>query len=185
MSEAPIRATENARKVLCPDCGSLFSARGLQGHRRLSHGVGVDRSTHDEPTSLVRKKQAEQALDYLPQLVHAFDELLGLLRRLDSRLDRLEKTRPELLSPVRAQASNDVLSVEQSLRGLLDEIHRVESQSRELGSDRSPDEKSAEEAELEKTTYLELGKLRRRQAALLFRLREMQGEDCSDEALCS
>lgn len=185
MSDVPIRAHDKARKVLCPDCGALLSARGLQGHRRLSHGVAADRPNREEPSSLVRKQQAEQAFDYLPQLVRAFDELLGLLRRLETRLDRLEQAQPALHSQPRLQRPSDALAVEQSLRSVLDEIARVESKSRTAGIDRSATDKTAEELALEETHFLELGKLRRRQASLLFRLRELQGEDYSDEALCS
>jgi hypothetical protein len=185
MSEAPIRAASNSRKVLCPECGALFSARGLQGHRRLSHGVAVGRAEGEEPSSLVRTKQAQETFDYLPQFVRAFDELLGLLRRLETRLERLEQARPDLLTAVRLQQASDAKAVEQSLRSVLDEIARIESRSRELCVGPGPNEKSSEALELEKTHFLELGKLRRRQASLLFRLRELQGEDYSDEALCS
>jgi hypothetical protein len=192
MSDPSIRASQIARKVLCPDCGALLSARGLQGHRRLSHGIAADRAadrlperaSDTEPGSLVRRKEPESSVEFLPQLVRSFDELLALLRRLESRLENLENSSAERAAIAR-QRQSDARVVEESLHSVLNEISRVQNQWRAVGAARGVAPKSDADTALEETTFVELGKLRRRQASLLFRLRELEGEDRSDEALCS
>ena len=176
--------SSDANRVACPECGECFSSRGLPGHRRMRHGTFISRTPAAEPSSVLPAEKNVQGVEYLPQLVRAFDELLALLKKLEVHLVRLDEARERVfLNP---PPCNETLarSLEHSLGDLLAEIARVEADARERTSSRGATPISAEQRKLDETTYTEIGKLRRQQAHLLFRLRELRGQDASD-ALCS
>ena len=173
-----------ANRVACPECGETFSSRGLPGHRRMRHGTFIVRTPAAEPSSVLPADKTQQGIEYLPQLVRAFDELLGLLKKLEVHLVRLDEARERVfLNP---PPCNETLarSLEHSLGDILAEIARVEADARKRTSNWGGSPLNAEQKQLEETTYCEIGKLRRQQAHLLFRLRELRGQDASD-ALCS
>jgi len=176
--------SSDANRVACPECGESFSSRGLPGHRRMRHGTFIARTPSTEPSSVLPAEKARQGVEYLPELVRAFDELLALLKKLEVHLVRLDEARERVfLNP---PPCNETLarSLEHSLGDLLTEIARVEADARQRTSSWSGTTPNAEQKALEETTFCEIGKLRRQQAHLLFRLRELRGQDASD-ALCS
>jgi hypothetical protein len=176
--------TQDAARVTCPECGESFSSRGLPGHRRMRHGTVVSRARVYEPAALLPSHQATEAVEFLPQLVRAFDELLVLLRKLETHLTRHDEARERVSQHSVSGGDAVARSIEQSLGNILAEIARVEANARERSTSWGGPPSSAEQRELEETTYTEIGKLRRKQAHLLFRLRELRGQDASD-ALCS
>jgi hypothetical protein len=173
-----------ASRVTCPECGDSFSSRGLPGHRRMRHGTFITRAGGNEPGAVLPAEKTLQGVEYLPQLVRAFDELLVLLKKLEVHLVRLDEARERVFLNPPPCSETLARSLEHSLGDILAEIARVEAGARERTSALGDTPQSAEQKQLEETTYTEIGKLRRQQAHLLFRLRELRGQDASD-ALCS
>jgi hypothetical protein len=176
--------TQDAARVTCPECGETFSSRGLPGHRRMRHGTVVARAKAYEPPALLPSQQPVETIEFLPQLVRAFDELLVLLRKLETHLTRHDEARERAAMHAVPGGDTVARSLEQSLGNILAEISRIEANARERSTAWGGSPPSPEARELEETTYTEIGKLRRKQAHLLFRLRELRGQDASD-ALCS
>ena len=177
MSDAPITPERPHSGVPCPECGGLFSRRGMAAHRRLRHGVapaGVN------------------------ELGETLSRIAEVLERLEARLDagnvpaepsdaraEADPTEPPPALPSRNGARAAQLGLlERSLREVVSEIARVKQETeRQLAAwgARAPSE---ELKALEQTSYQVLGTLRRRQASLLFRLQEARGEDAIDNSLC-
>ena len=150
----------------------------------MRHGTVITRATSIEQGALLPSEKSAEAIEYLPQLVSAFGEMLVLLKKLEAHLTTLEQSRDRAILQSQWNAESLASSLEHSLGDILAEIARVESSARERNSTWGGSPSNAEQRELEETTYVEIGKLRQQQANLLFRLRELRGQDASD-ALCS
>jgi hypothetical protein len=151
----------------------------------MRHGLIAVRTTI-EPAPALPSEKVMQTIDFLPQLVRAFDEMLAMLRRLEGHLTELERVRQrEVLNGGSGNTSEAAArALEQALHDVLSRIARIEADARDQARGAAT---SAPEAEpkLDETTHRQLGKLRKQQAKLVFQLRELRGEECGDEALCS
>jgi hypothetical protein len=186
MTDGLNREITHAPQVACPECGILFSARGLAPHRRMRHGTIAVRTTTIDPAPALPSEKVMQTIDFLPQLVRAFDEMLALLRRLEGHVVELERVRQRELANGASSNNGEAAAraLEQSLHDVLIRIARVEEDARKHttgGATNAPEEA---QKLLEETTHRQLGKLRKQQARLVFQLRELRGEECGD-ALCS
>jgi hypothetical protein len=188
MTDGLNRAITHALQVACPECGVLFSARGLAPHRRMRHGTIAVRTTTIEPAPALPSEKVMQTIDFLPQLVRAFDEMLALLRRLEGHVVELERVRQRELANGASSNSNGeaaARALEQALNDVLTRIARIEADARKNTMGGAPNAPEEAQKQLEETTHRQLGKLRKQQARLVFQLRELRGEECGDEALCS
>ena len=133
----------SVKKISCPDCGDLFQPRGLATHRRFKHSLGA----------LMGK-----GLDQTAGRVRgSLDAICRALDRLDSRLDRLEHMKHGTNV---GDGQLGVLTAE--LKTLLTDISSVQSEHDEV-------EGVEEEARIRRREcHQELGRLRLRQARLLF-----------------
>jgi hypothetical protein len=150
----------------------------------MRHGTLVVRTAAPEPNAALPAERRVQGIEYLPQLVNALDEMLSLLKKLEAHLVKLDEARERAILSQPPGGETLARSLEHSLGDILTEIARVEADARRRSSARGEDPPSQEQKALEETTHTEIGKLRRKQAHLLFRLRELRGQDASD-ALCS
>jgi hypothetical protein len=144
------------RQVPCPDCGQVFTPRGLSGHRRQKHGQW--------PASALpaRRDPTDQSIS---TIVEALAHLQATVERMEQQLVRLQEQKAQRETPNQEEAR---LSGELAL--LLERIGRVERARRsaaELASD------PAVRAEF-LTTAAALGRLRRDQARLIFRMDELR-----------
>lgn len=177
MSDAPIIPERPPHQVECPECGGIFSPRGISAHRRMRHGV-APAAANELSATLAR--------------------LTEVLERLESRLDpgstrsEAEGSRsdtetidppPALPSSLGARAT-ELRVLERGLREVLTEIARVKTETERQIAAWGGEAPSDEQKSLEQTSYQRLGSLRRRQASLLFRLQEARGEDAIDNSLC-
>lgn len=136
------------RKVPCPECGVLFSPRGLAGHVRLKHAGAVT-------------SRAAARVEELEAVGSSLEKILLALEGIDRRLARLED-----LAEGGADAHRSESSEIEALRGELDEVMRTIDQRKasftaEVGHG---------DPERQEALRQELGALRRQQAQLLFKL---------------
>lgn len=166
MEDASIHAPLPARQVLCPDCGESFVPRGIAAHRRMSHGL------KDAPLPSSRRALSAQDVAVLisRELSPQYDRLHLALVRIEARLAAVENR----LLP--AAVFDGARELEKHLSAVISEIDRVKAESAELASRWGGVAQTEEQRELEKTTYIHLGALRRQQAKLLFDLQDLKGD---------
>lgn len=146
----------STRRVVCPECGQEFASRGLNGHRRLQHGVGV-------PPAL--PAAVPEALAH--EILGALELLRGSAARLE---ERMQRSAPGSAEEPAAEARR----LEHELAELLQRIAAVESIA--LGA--RPAECVAGGGS---GSAGELRRLRREQARLVFRLDELKSGVPNDE----
>lgn len=132
------------RKIECPECGVLLSPRGMAGHRRLKHGVASTPKVAPEE-GLVGVRAALEAIT-------------GALDRIDRRMTQLEGEVPQRS----ADQGREIDELRKELDAIVSEIARAKASYKALGH--------AEGATDREEYKKELGRLRRRQAVLLFRM---------------
>jgi hypothetical protein len=152
----------------------------------MRHGLIAVRTTI-EPAPALPSEKVMQTIDFLPQLVRAFDEMLALLRRLEGHVVELERVRQrEVLNSANSNSGEAAArALEQALHDVLSRIARIEADAREHTRGGATNATEDTQKLLDETTHRQLGKLRKQQAKLVFQLRELRGEECGDEALCS
>ncbi len=142
-------------KLDCPDCGRRFARRGLAAHRRQAHGAVTARATP----------------------VDAEGPVLAALSRLEAELDRrLARIEAALIEraapPERRAGPADAVELEE-LEAVLGEIRAVTDALAALDGPAplgAPDAFQQGRSARRGALRSELGELRQRQAALLFRL---------------
>lgn len=144
MSREPRSSQQSRRnrKVSCPECRAQVSPRGLAGHRRLKHG-------------LAPAPKAEADLGAVQETLTA---ITGALDRLDERLEHIE-----VHNRSRDAAHGEVID---GLRRELDEVVRSITERKA----RYDEDGDRDDPERQEAIRRELGRLRRRQAVLLFRM---------------
>jgi hypothetical protein len=142
-SKSPNSALRSTKKVPCPDCGDLFQPRGLASHRRFKHSIGALMGAGLGKTEV--------------RVTGSLDAICRALDRLDTRLDRLEHVGHG------SEADDGQLGALNSELGtLLAEITAVQTEHDAV-------EGVEEEARIRRREiHKELGRLRLRQARLLF-----------------
>jgi hypothetical protein len=172
----------NDTSVACPECGRLFSRRGLAAHRRMRHGPG-------SPPETVVAAELPGPLPALPRvddnaaIARALEAVAIAVTRLEARLDQVlaagraapapaPASVPTVTAP-QARAVTDKLALERELCTLLAEIARVRAEC----ASATGDERPAVDAQ----AHARLGKLRRRQASILARLLQLDGDPGGDE----
>jgi hypothetical protein len=166
MDDAFVHAPLSTREILCPDCGESFVPRGIAAHRRMKHGL------KDAPLPSARRALSAQEVAVLitRELSPLYDRLNLALVRIEARLAAIENR----LLP--AAVFDGARELEQHLSAVISEIDRVKAESAELASKWGGVAQTDEQRELEKTTYVHLGALRRQQAKLLFDLQDLKGD---------
>lgn len=136
-------STTSPNKVACPDCGDHFQPRGLASHRRFKHSIGSLMGAGLGKTEV-------RVRDSLEAICRALD-------RLDTRLDRLEH-----VSHGTSVKDGQLGVLNSELGSLLSEITSVQTEHDAV-------EGVEEEARIRRREcHQELGRLRLRQARLLF-----------------
>lgn len=135
--------SQSIKKVSCPDCGDLFQPRGLATHKRFKHSLGALMGAGFGKTEV--------------RVRGSLDAICRALDRLDTRLDRLEHVGHG------ASVQDGQLGVLNTELGtLLTEITSVQTEHDDV-------EGVEEEARIRRREcHQELGRLRLRQARLLF-----------------
>ncbi len=198
-SSSGVRADASAA---CPECGRLFSRRGLAAHRRMRHGPGSPPETVIAP-DVTLPPPALPHIDDTAAIARALEAVAVAVSRLESRLDQvlavgklaqaIVANTPQSALPVAAPvvpqvsvsslmslapvasaepAASDKHALERELCALLAEIASVRAQCDPPASDRPAADDSA---------HAHLGKLRRRQASILARLLQLDGDPGGDE----
>lgn len=187
MSLWPSRGIRAGSAVACPECGREFARRGLATHRRMRHGPSsppeIDPpapipATRDDTALIAR------ALDETAMIARALDSLAQVVGRLDSRLDGIlaqqavDPAKPEPVAPAASVAAGgtDKQALERELDAVLAEIARLRADSEATAAAQPDGERRPEPAACKR-----LGKLRRRQATILSRLLEIEGDPGADE----
>jgi hypothetical protein len=120
--------------------------------------------------------------DYLAEtamIARALDSLTQIVGRLDGRMDRILALQSGAIPNTEAIApakETDKQILERELDALLAEIARVRAESEAV----APENPGVERAS-EPDTRKRLGKLRRRQASILARLLEIEGDPGAEE----
>jgi hypothetical protein len=162
--------------VTCPECGKQFSRRGLAGHRRLAHEVRVETRAPAAPTPAASDAELLGAA-LVGALAPLLERLEGLAERVESAL-LVAGPRPADAgagSRVLAEAEDlDGTRLRLELEGVLGAIEREKRELRaikeEWGGDEPPDEQERLRRE---RAWRRLGRLRRRQASLIFRIEDL------------
>ncbi len=132
-------------RVPCPECGRHFHRRGLASHRRQKHGRG---GSHGNPG----KSEGP------------WERVLASLARIEERLDRLEgRGESDPGEAEGREASSQALRLE--LEEVLATIRAVRAERMAIEGEWADERRRA--------CDLELSRLRRRQARLLFELEEL------------
>lgn len=132
------------RKVRCPECRAELSPRGLAGHLRLKHGV-------------TPAPKAATGVD-LSAVQETLLAITGALDRMGERLEHIESNNQS-----RDAAHGEVVD---GLRRELDEVVRSITERKASYTE----DGDGEDPERQEAIRRELGRLRRRQAVLLFRM---------------
>ena len=140
LSKSNLRST---KKVACPQCGDLFQPRGLATHKRFKHSLGTLMGAGFGKTEV--------------RVRGSLDAICRALDRLDTRLDRLEH-----VSHGASVNDGQLGALNSELGTLLAEITSVQTEHDDV-------EGVEEEARIRRREcHEELGRLRLRQARLLF-----------------
>lgn len=138
---------DSPRRVPCPDCGQEFTARGLPAHRRQRHGAQVQAPLPASvPPEMVR------------EILSAIELLRGAVERMDERLHVVGNA-----LGMRETPAEELRRLERELAARLEDIARIQQLAAAGGADLT----SAPVSE-------EIGRLRREQARLVFRIDEIQ-----------
>lgn len=165
----------------CPECGRLFSRRGLAAHRRMRHGPGSPPETVIA-TELPGPAPALPRIDDNAAIARALEAVAIAVTRLEARLDQVlavGRSAPAIASvptpataAVEAPIAPDKHALERELSTLLADIARVRAQCATATDDRPA---------ADTDVHAHLGKLRRRQASILARLLQLDGDPGGDE----
>ena len=187
MSMWSSRAASSAMEVACPECGRMFGRRGLATHRRMRHAPGSPPETtpaqHAPAPPIPPSDATPLHLFDTTAIARALDSLAHVVGRLDGHLDRILTASPAAAEEPAQAASQaatpltDRQVLERELHALLTEIARVRS---EAASIQDPTDS---EGTTTADQHKQLGKLRRRQAAILARLLELDGDPGADDLL--
>jgi hypothetical protein len=146
---------------VCPDCGEHFSARGLSGHRRLRHQIMVAPALPRDPD-----RTAESLAAIMNAIVGLQDDVLRIEQRVIA-LDN-EATRSE-------SREAEATRLEKELEALLLNIATLKRTGLAWTTIRRP------ASGAEELATLELARLRREQARIVFRMQELQQGVASDD----
>ncbi|MEE8468736.1 MAG: hypothetical protein V3T22_09785 [Planctomycetota bacterium] len=142
-SESSNSRLRSIKKVSCPECGDLFQPRGIAAHRRFKHSLGALMGAGLGKTEV--------------RVRGSLDAICRALDRLDTRLDRLEH-----VGHGTAVKDSQLGALNSELGTLLAEITAVQTEHDDV-------EGLEEEARIRRREcHQELGRLRLRQARLLF-----------------
>jgi hypothetical protein len=147
--------------VVCPDCGQSFTARGLSGHRRQRHGIA--------PAPAL-PAAAERIREHLPAILDALSMLQESVARIEGQL----VSRESLVEAVETPAEE----IERRDRELADLLLRI-SELKRGGLAATDFRAPASEAALRSS--LELARLRREQARIVYRIQELRLGCASDD----
>lgn len=178
----------------------MFGRRGLAAHRRMRHGPG-------SPAEAVAAEPVRRVPDLADtvMIARAIESLTQVVGRLDTHLDQILALKPVVpdsaagaVAPATTGENKRTLTRE--LDALLAEISRLRSTCADAVAARAAAatpirEETGQKAELPSAEQVpfageaqsdpdvrkRLGKLRRRQAAILSRLLEMEGDPGADE----
>ena len=168
MSDAPFSPGQQNRILACPECGEAFAPRGLAAHRKMRHGIGPDAAV---------------------ELAGTLSRIASVLERLDARLssDPAPTAQPEAphapagIEPSREDSGRLTPGqlLQQGLHDVLAEIARVKRETEEEIRKVAGQGLTDEQRQLEQTTFQVLSELRRRQAALIYRMQTESGANGS------
>lgn len=183
----------------CPECGRSFSRRGLAGHRRLKHGVGMDpgpegsatprpafRTAHALPSGAIGPQEPPAPLPTVAEDLHS---MRLLLERIETRLDRLEG-KPEAgagepgahsAGPAPEREEGELGALRKELTRVFEEIARAKDEARRGAAGGDASDETRRDAE--RAAAQRLGVLRRRQAHILYRLRARENGDFDTDGL--
>ena len=179
MAESPNTTSSSVDKLACPECGREFTRRGLAPHRRMSHSIA--------PAPALPAPSAAD-VNVIAEIARTIDTLSRTVEQLDQKVDRVLHASTAATSEARAADLGDATlamksALKRNLEAVLNEIARVRIEfERELhkwGGVASTDEQRGREH----TTNVELGRLRRQQTEILYRLSQL-GTDDSPIDLC-
>ena len=153
------------RLVPCPECGRGFVRRGLAAHRRMRHGATAATASDLRPVN-----------ETLACLRRVLESLAGVLERMDARLVRIESARAQ--EPVAPGTG----ALERGITEVLAEITRVKEETDRQLEAWGGRARTQEQKDLEQTAFFRIATLRKRQASLVYRLREFQAVESSDAA---
>ncbi|MCP3916686.1 MAG: hypothetical protein GY711_14115 [bacterium] len=144
-------------KVECPDCGLMFSTRGIAGHRRLKHDVVAVQSSSS--ASLARSERNGRLAS--TEVSATLTTLCSWLQRVESRLANMEAL---ALAPALVGASGEHGGPQD------DEIVELRKELGSVLEDIAEAKQEAEVAEDDTDAQKRLGELRLRQAQILMRM---------------
>lgn len=186
MSMWSSRAARGVTEVACPECGRMFGRRGLATHRRMRHAPGSPPETtpaQHAPTPPTPSDATPLHLFDTTAIARALDTLAHVVGRLDGHLDRILSAPPAgaeesaQSGPQPATPLTDKQVLERELHALMTEIARVRSETV------APQDPSETDRATTPERHKQLGKLRRRQASILARLLELEGDPGADDLL--
>jgi len=172
--QPPLPQVRTERLAPCPECGESFVPRGLAAHRRMSHGVASSRAATNGQAN---GSDMLTVIESLACLRRVLESLSGVLGRMDERLERLENSQADA---VRAMKGSGAL--EHGLEEVLAEIARVKQETDRRLAEWGGTARTAEEQALTVTSFTKLAELRKRQASLVYRLRELKAGESGDAA---
>ncbi len=160
-------------KVRCPECGEAFSRRGLPGHRRFKHASPAVDGLVPGPGSEVRLESTRAPMPGAQETkaqTHLLARLADTLDRIEERLGRMEAFLPLTPRAQGARATEDEPNEE--TKGLLRDLQRVLREIAKLRAEREQivAQNGAADPAAVREFDLELGRLRKLQAGVLFRL---------------
>ena len=138
-----------------------FSARGLSGHRRLRHGL-------NPPPALPR--ESNRPPEVTPSILNALAGLQDAIERVELRLTSLGKPPAAPETP-----AEEATRLQGELAQLFEQILRIKRSNLASTTMQHP------ASPVEKHASLELARLRRDQARLVFRIEELRHGEPSDE----
>lgn len=166
--------------VPCPDCGERFHPRGLASHRRHRHAGLAKLMSVDEPATPAEtpREDAAPARDEAPRAAEADPEVLGLLRELRSgmhelqvRLDGMERLLGSRADEVPTEGDSLSDEEQQRLRAELDAVlEEIDAEKSKLAEYERVAGEQAAACDARHAFHRTLGRLRRRQFGILFRM---------------
>ena len=152
---------ESKTLSVCPECGEQFTARGLSGHRRLRHGVTPAPALPSYP---------DRVTEGITAIMNAIVGLQDAVLRTEQRVIAMRHMAPQAETP-----AAEMVRLKKELGELLESIALLKQTGLASTTIRRP----ATEAEVHAT--LELARLRREQARLVFRLEELRSGRPNDD----
>jgi hypothetical protein len=177
-------AERRAPRATCPECGLEFAPRGLAAHRRAHYASGMSPAPTLPSVEARATPEIVRALEAFTSVVGSFTRVVA---RLDENIERLLVAQPQRGIAQANSAGETAAAVksalERNLEVMLGEIGLVRAELDRKIEAWGGTAANDEQREIEQAAHRELGKLRRQQAEILFRLTQLGRNDEAGDLL--